>query len=52
VQTIFIGCLSSVEATQKGKAIALVFGMSLFINQALYLLFGMVSLNIDDQKDM
>ncbi|ETN39002.1 uncharacterized protein HMPREF1541_07044 [Cyphellophora europaea CBS 101466] len=52
VQTVLIGCLSSVQVDQKAKAIALVFIMSCFINQALYLLFGMVSLNIKDQGDM
>ncbi|KAK5943976.1 hypothetical protein PMZ80_003257 [Knufia obscura] len=52
LQTIFIGCLSSVEVNQKAKAIALVFAMSCFINQALYLLFGMVSLNLEEQGDI
>lgn len=52
LQTLFVGCLSSVEVSEKGKAIALVFLMSCVINQPLYMLFSMVSLNIDDQADM
>jgi hypothetical protein len=51
-QIIFVGCLSSVEVSQKAKAIALVFLMSCVINQPLYMLFEMVSLNLEDQADM
>jgi hypothetical protein len=52
LQIAFIGGLSSVGVHDKGKAIALVFSMSCVINQPLYMLFNMVSLNLDDQADM
>ncbi|KAK5709236.1 hypothetical protein LTR17_019961 [Elasticomyces elasticus] len=52
IQTIVIHGLSTLEAPQEGKVIALVFLMSCFINQPLYLIFSMVSLNIEDQSDM
>ncbi|KAJ9605914.1 hypothetical protein H2200_009763 [Cladophialophora chaetospira] len=51
-QILFIGLLSTVGVYDKGKAIALVFLMSCFINQPLYMLFNMVSLNLEDQRDM
>lgn len=51
-QIIFVGCLSSVGVSEKSKALALVFLMSCVINQPLYMLFEMVSLNLEDQADM
>ncbi|RVX70509.1 hypothetical protein B0A52_05160 [Exophiala mesophila] len=52
LQTAFVGSLSTLDIGQNGKAIALVFLMSCVINQPLYMLFSMVSLNLDDQADM
>lgn len=52
LQTAFVGALSSVGIYDKAKAIALVLLMSCVINQPLYMLFSMVSLNLDDQADM
>jgi hypothetical protein len=51
-QVAFVGALSTLDIGQNGKAIALVFLMSCVINQPLYMLFSMVSLNLDDQADM
>lgn len=51
-QTAFVGALSTVGVDDKGKAIALVFLMSCFINQPLYMVFSMVSLNLENQADM
>ncbi|KAJ9621393.1 uncharacterized protein PV06_04796 [Exophiala oligosperma] len=51
-QTAFVGALSTVGIDDKAKAIALVFLMSCFINQPLYMLFSMVSLNLEDQADI
>lgn len=51
-QAAFVGGLSSLGINDKGKAIGLVFAMSCVINQPLYMLFSMVSLNIEDQSDM
>jgi hypothetical protein len=51
-QALFAGLLSTVGMSNKGKAIALVFLMACCINQPLYLLFSMVSLNLEDQSDM
>ncbi|EXJ68957.1 uncharacterized protein A1O5_07889 [Cladophialophora psammophila CBS 110553] len=51
-QVAFVGGLSSVGVSDKAKAIVLVFLMSCVINQPLYMLFNMVSLNIEDQADM
>ncbi|KIV81575.1 hypothetical protein, variant [Exophiala sideris] len=51
-QAAFVGALSTVTIDDKAKVIALVFLMSCFINQPLYMLFNMVSLNLENQADI
>lgn len=52
VQCLLIGLLASVTIGQKGKAIALIFLLNVFTNQPLFIVMSMISLNLDDQRDM
>ena len=52
MQTSMIGGLSSLEVDSKGRAIAFVVFVEATATASSALVFGMVSLGLEDQKDM
>lgn len=52
IQTAMIGSMSTVGVNDKAQAIASVIIISMNITPPLYLVYGMSSLNLEDQTDM
>lgn len=51
-QTVFTGALASLDIEAKGRAIAFILVAGMAATSCSPLIFGMVGLGLDDQKDM